>query len=40
MKNKEYAVDVAQRSTAKYDLELLDETVCLRKMDVSLKIGV
>jgi len=37
MKNKEYAVDVAQRSTAKYDLELLDETVCLRKIDVKLE---
>ena len=37
MKNKEYAVDVAQRSTVKYDLELLDETVCLRKIDVKLE---
>ncbi|AJI47126.1 DUF3301 domain-containing protein [Francisella philomiragia] len=37
MKNKEYAVDVAQRSRAKYDLELLDETVCLRKIDVKLE---
>lgn len=37
MKNKEYAVDVAARSSAKYSLSLLDDTVCLRKINIKFE---
>ncbi|AIT10146.1 hypothetical protein LO80_09300 [Candidatus Francisella endociliophora] len=37
MKNKEYAVDVAERSSAKYNLDLLDATVCLRKINLKFE---
>lgn len=37
MKNKEYAVDVAVRSSAKYNLDLLDDTVCLRKINLKFE---
>lgn len=32
MKNKEYAIGIAERSAEKYNLSLLDDTVCLRKV--------
>jgi hypothetical protein len=37
MKNKEYAVSVAERATIKYNLDLLDDTVCLRKINVKFE---
>ena len=35
--NKEYAVDVAIRSSTKYRLDLLDDTVCLRKINLKIE---
>lgn len=37
MKNKEYAIGVAQRSSQKYNLDLLDDTVCLRKISIKFE---
>nr|WP_244947441.1 DUF3301 domain-containing protein [Allofrancisella inopinata] len=37
MKNKELAISVAERSANKYNLDLLDDTVCLRKINIKLK---
>ncbi|AJC48879.1 DUF3301 domain-containing protein [Allofrancisella guangzhouensis] len=37
MRNKELAISVAERSANKYNLDLLDDTVCLRK--ISIKLG-
>lgn len=37
MKNKEYAIDVAERSSVKYNLDLLDATVCLRKISIKFE---
>ncbi|BCD90117.1 hypothetical protein fh0823_02560 [Francisella halioticida] len=37
MKNKEYAVGVAERSSQKHNLDLLDDTVCLRKITMKFE---
>ncbi|QIW09895.1 DUF3301 domain-containing protein [Francisella sp. LA112445] len=37
MKNKEYAIDVAERSSQKHNLDLLDDTVCLRKITIKFE---
>lgn len=37
MKNKEYTIDIAQRSSEKHNLELLDDTVCLRKISIKFE---
>jgi len=37
MKNKELTVGVAQRVCKKHSIDLLDETVCLRKMSIKLE---
>ncbi|ABO47179.1 DUF3301 domain-containing protein [Francisella tularensis] len=34
MKNKEYAISIAERAAVKYNLDLLDDTVCLRKLNL------
>ncbi|QIV94287.1 DUF3301 domain-containing protein [Allofrancisella frigidaquae] len=37
MKNKELAINIAERSANKYNLDLLDDTVCLRKINIKLE---
>lgn len=37
MKNKEYAIGVAERSSQKHNLDLLDDTVCLRKITMKFE---
>ena len=37
MKNKEYAINIAERTALKYNLDLLDDTVCLRKINLQFE---
>ncbi|AEE26438.1 hypothetical protein FN3523_1135 [Francisella hispaniensis] len=37
MKNKEYAISIAERTAVKYNLDLLDDTVCLRKINLQFE---
>ncbi|MDE4971889.1 DUF3301 domain-containing protein, partial [Francisella tularensis] len=34
MKNKEYALSIVERAAVKYNLDLLEDTVCLRKLNL------
>ncbi|WP_318183158.1 DUF3301 domain-containing protein, partial [Francisella tularensis] len=34
MKNKEYAIRIVDRAVVKYNLDFLDDTVCLRKLNL------
>lgn len=40
MKNKEYTIAIAERLTKKHNIELLDDTVCLRKIHMKNEGGV
>ena len=37
MKNKKYAISIAERTALKYNLDLLDNTVCLRKINLQFE---
>ena len=36
IKNKEYAISIAERIALKYNLDLLDDTICLRKIKFAI----
>ncbi len=40
MKNKEYTIAIADRLANKHNIEVLDDTVCLRKISFKKKGGV
>ncbi|AXA34096.1 DUF3301 domain-containing protein [Francisella adeliensis] len=37
MKNKEYTIGIAERYAKKHNIEMLDDTVCLRKISVKVE---
>ena len=40
MKNKEYTIAIAERLANKHNIEVLDDTVCLRKIRIKREGGV